>query len=68
MGDARDVVCAVNVRTDLDHGEVPVVLHALCDVYEGEGDHPVVDGGRVGVKGEYLELDRVEAVDGDGCL
>lgn len=50
------------VGTHLLHGEIPVVLYPPSEVYQAEGDHPILHFWRVGIEGENLEFNRVELV------
>lgn len=47
---------------NLNHGEIPVVLHAFCNINECKGDHPIFYGGGIRIERKNLELDRVEAI------
>ena len=55
-------------ETYLHHSQVPIGLNPIGQVDKSQGYHPVLDGRRIGVEWEDLELDRVEPVDGNRCF
>lgn len=64
-GDVFDRTNAVDMRDDLLHGQVPVLVHERFWAYGENGDVPGFDGWGWSVGGEEFEIEGVEVVDGD---
>ena len=55
-------------RAYLCHGQIPVLPHNVIKLDESHGNHPIFDWRWVRVKGEYLQLYRIEVIYLDGRL
>lgn len=49
-------------RAHLCHGQIPVLLHNVVKLDEGDRNHPIFDWGWIWIERKYLQLYRVEVV------
>lgn len=55
-------------KADLEHGEVPIFFDPFRQIDESQRYHPILQRGRIGIKGKYLQVNRIELIYSNGCL